>query len=426
MDTGKSAGSTEPPQVDFETVCRQIRAAVEPARAYAVSIHDRSGELVWLTESSMGPDEHEAVRQAFESYAEPESPPVQAFELGDGRSAVLMRVASPARALAGAVMVVVDSRSLGADRRDPRSLMNPRLARELAALGATLGSRYATPAPAPAAAPRRAPGSGAGVDPAAAELERLHVALRRASIALYVQPLVPLAKGSRFRRHEVLLRLRADPARGAPAAMLKSAVEHGFGSMIDRRVLSELIGWLKRNPGAWEDEEARFTVNLTATALHDEHFLKFVELCLAKAGIAAATIGFEIAAADAARNPARFAEVCAALHRLGCPVALDDFGMRTEHQELLRVPGLQALKLTHELIARMRNDKLAQATITAIGQMARVLGMHTVAKRVETPSEREWLTALGIDFLQSNAFAPPRPIDSVAPAPRGGSRPRPA
>jgi len=45
--------------------------------------------------------------------------------------------------------------------------------------------------------------------------------------------------------------------------------------------------------------------------------------------------------------------------------------------------------------------------------MARVLGMHTVAKHTDTAAEQEWLTALGVDFVQSNALSPPAAIDTV-------------
>jgi EAL domain-containing protein (putative c-di-GMP-specific phosphodiesterase class I) len=70
----------------------------------------------------------------------------------------------------------------------------------------------------------------------------------------------------------------------------------------------------------------------------------------------------------------------------------------------------------------MRIDKLSQASITAVVQMARVLGMHTVAKHTETTAEHEWLTALGVDFVQSNAMSPPVAIDSLT-MPPGPSKP---
>jgi EAL domain-containing protein (putative c-di-GMP-specific phosphodiesterase class I) len=234
-----------------------------------------------------------------------------------------------------------------------------------------------------------------------------------------VQRLVPLIKGSQLKRYEVLLRSKAEDApNAAPQAMLKAAVENGLGSMIDRRVVAELIGWLVRHPDVWQKHAVMFSVNLTTTALHDEHFMKFVGLCLAKSSLPKAMIGFEIDVATAINLGSKISDIATALHALACPLVLDDFGMRTECFDLLRLPAVRYIKLAPEMTAKMRSDKLSQAAITAIVQMSRVLGMHTVAKRTETAAEQEWLTALGVDFIQSNAFSPSVSIDTLSKAPK--------
>jgi Amt family ammonium transporter len=231
---------------------------------------------------------------------------------------------------------------------------------------------------------------------------------------LHVQRLVPLSKGTRLKRYEVLLRSGSEEApNAAPHAMLKAAVENGLGSMIDRRVITELIGWLIRHPEAWHANEIMFSVNLTTTALHDEHFIKFVELCLAKSSLPKGTIAFEIDAPTALTLADKISGVATALHRLGCPLVLDDFALRTECFELLRLPGVRYVKLAPDLTSKMRTDKVSQAAITAVVQMSRVLGMHTVAKRTDTAAEQEWLTALGVDFVQSNAISPAASIDCL-------------
>ena len=490
MEQGKPFSATESPLVDFDAVCQQVRAAVEPARAHAVSLHDQNGEVLWLSESSMGPDEHNAVREALETFARADSAPVLAFDLGDARSAVLVRAVNGRRALVGAIMLILDTRVIK-DASNPIKLMTPKLQRALAnfaGMRPDMGPPSAPVAPQPvaAAAPkmppsaRTAPASSARVPPpgpmtahparAAAsppassahspaahsppahspaarapaaltparlperpahpselsqkrssavppEIDRLHAALRRSPIALHVQRLVPLTKGSQLRRYEVLLRTKSDEVpNAAPHAMLKAAVDNGLGSMIDRRVITELVSWLARHPDVWQTSAAMFSVNLTATALHDEHFIKFVGLCLAKSSLPKATIAFELDVATAVKLSARVTEVAASLHRLGCPVVLDDFALKTECFDLLRLPGIRYVKLAPEMTTKMRTDKISQASITAIVQMARVLGMHTVAKRTETPAEQEWLTALGVDFVQSNAMSPPAAIATLSKA----------
>jgi EAL domain-containing protein (putative c-di-GMP-specific phosphodiesterase class I) len=559
MEQGKPFSATESPLVDFDAVCQKVRAAFEPARAHAVSLHDESGDVLWLSESSMGPDEHNAVREALDSFARGDSAPVLAYDLGDARSAVLLRAVSTRRALVGAVMVIMDTRAIKTDAGGLAKLLTPKLQRVLAdfagmrpdiepsaeqapakapakaaarppapaplntkpsatsqtarfrALAAAAPASVKVSAPAagkspaaalhgakasaatpagvhapmqsgagakataqpasagrPAGAPAAHPPSGTSrtregaaapqelslVDsgripaprattarpaapppsmpehppepPGAAdrrapeispEIDRLHAALRRSPIALHVQRLVPLAKGSQLKRYEVLLRSKSDDApNAAPHAMLKAAVDNGLGSMIDRRVITELVGWLVHHPDVWQSNAVMFSVNLTATALHDEHFIKFVGLCLAKSSLPKAMIAFEVDVATAVKLSSRVAEVAASLHRLGCPLVLDDFALKTECFDLLRLPGIRYIKLAPEITAKMRTDKIAQASITAVVQMARVLGMHTVAKRTETPAEQEWLTALGVDFVQSHAMSPPAAIETLSKA----------
>jgi EAL domain-containing protein (putative c-di-GMP-specific phosphodiesterase class I) len=567
MEQGKPFSAMESPLVDFDAVCQKVRAAVEPARAHAVSLHDENGDVLWLSESSMGPDEHNAVLEAIETFSNPKAPPILAYDLGDARSAVLLRAVSARRAMVGAIMLVLDSRVIRHDEHGAIKFMNPKLQRVLidfagmrpdidpppeaqappeppppavkappvkspakaaaparkplaeplapsapaskvawtapvrrpavngasalrhagtaAAAPASAASRpppgrvaAVRPAPSPApvaakpapsaielslaeppappaahaprtqvparpSAPRPAarPAPPPGAAPAAPvpeqvehvlddeldrqppsvspQIDRLHAALRRSPISLHVQRLVPLTKGSQLRRYEVLLRSGSEDApNAAPHAMLKAAVENGLGSMIDRRVVTELVAWLVRHPDVWQQHAVMFSVNLTTTALHDEHFIKFVGLCLAKSSLPKSMIAFEVDVATATRMAARLGEVAAALDRLGCPMVLDDFSLKTECFDLLRLPGVRYVKLAPEITHKMRTDKLAQASITAVVQMARVLGMHTVAKRMETAAEQEWLTALGVDFVQSHAMSPPASIDSLAPAPR--------
>ena len=461
--------------------------------------------MLWLSESSMGPDEHNAVMEAVEAFANPTAAPILAYDLGDSKSAVMVRVVNTRRAIVGLIMIVMDTRIVA---QGTPKLMTPKLQRavvQFAAMRPDKGPALPEPAPeqtgrskaaalrsappaptahrpappphqghAPAAAaplavgaktiaaqleqivsrgpvrtpavdaasisrpasyvshvspPRpagRTPAAPPAQKPAAVvdveldvkgippEIDRLNAAMRKSPIVLHVQRLVPLSKGGQMKRYEVLLRSGSEESpNAAPHAMLKAAVENGLGWMIDRRVITELIGWLVRHPDIWRANEVMFSVNLTTTALHDEHFIKFVELCLAKSSLPKGTIAFEIDAPTALTLADKIGEVAVALHRLGCPMVLDDFALRTECFELLRLPGVRYIKLAPDLTSRMRSDKVSQAAITAVVQMARVLGMHTCAKRTDTAAEQEWLTALGVDFVQSNAISPAVAIDSL-------------
>jgi EAL domain-containing protein (putative c-di-GMP-specific phosphodiesterase class I) len=518
MEQGKPLMQSDSPLVDFDAVCQKVRAAVEPNRTHAVSLHDEAGDMLWLSESSMGPDEHNAVREAAEAFTNPAAPPILTFDLGDSRSAVIVRAVNARRAFVGLVMIVMDTRVIA---HGAPKLMTPKLQQAVLQFAAMRPDRGPAPpsrapepqsrprpgaaayrpapplqaAPPPPAVPAASAARAAAAPVAAAplalgprtiaaqleqivsrgpvrptglshptnasrpasyvshvgaarstapaglaapavartpeiaekpqppkgippEIDRLNAAMRKSPIVLHVQRLVPLSKGSQMKRYEVLLRSGSeDSPNTAPHAMLKAAVENGLGSMVDRRVIAELISWLVRHPSTWQTSETMFSVNLTSTALHDEHFIKFIELCLVKSSVPKGTIAFEVDSPTALKLADKITGVAAALHRLGCPLVLDDFALRTECFELLRLPGVRYVKLAPEITSKMRTDKLSQAAITGVVQMARVLGMHTVAKHTDTAAEQEWLTALGVDFVQSNALSPPAAIDTLHKAP---------
>ena len=427
------------PLIDFDSICQKIRAAIEPARAHAVSLHDVRGEVIWLSESSMGPDEHHAARVAAQTFSGGSGPPLLVTDLGDSRSAVLLRAVNDRHAMVGAIMIVLDARVVRQDARGALKAMAPKLQSALVDFArmrpqARSAPRNETSAGAssnvPAAARRMPPTATPTPRPlaptaprSAPAVARLIAALRSSPIALHVQRLVPLSKGGELQRYEVLLRSKsATAAQEAPRAMLKAAVRNGLGSMIDRRVVTELIGYLMHHPGIWKSTPVMFSVNLTTTALHDEHFIKFIKLCLAKSSLPKGMIAFEVDTATAVKMAEKIWGVAAALHGLGCPIVLDDFALKTECFNLLRLPGVRYVKLAPEITAKMRSDKLSQAAITAVVQMARVLGMHTVAKRTASGAEQDWLTALGVDFVQSNSASPPISIESLAKA---AAEPRP-
>jgi EAL domain-containing protein (putative c-di-GMP-specific phosphodiesterase class I) len=58
-------------------------------------------------------------------------------------------------------------------------------------------------------------------------------------------------------------------------------------------------------------------------------------------------------------------------------------------------------------------DKLPQALVVAILQSCKVLGVHCVAKRIESDASLKWLTAVGCDFAQGFALEKPTSLESL-------------
>jgi EAL domain-containing protein (putative c-di-GMP-specific phosphodiesterase class I) len=449
---------------ELEALARAMLAALKAVRVWSLSLHDEHADVLWLNESVLGPDEHEAVRASLEVFAGEGAPTHHEHDLGDGRVAVSFRAARGGSVL-GLVMVIVDRKAamtetllqpasleafekwlsddLSATQmrlralpelvvpeptptaeasarglaRDPDLTLEEELTATLELLApqtlAAAGAAPPAPEPAPAAAPiPKPPEPPVTLGPA---LDRHYAALRAQPIVLYVQQLEPMVEGNRIRRYEVLLRTGSEHGRSkAPTAMIEAAARHGLGSVVDRRVITDLVIWLARNPEVWRTDPINVSVNLSPTALVDPHFFKFLDLCMTKGDLPRGMIAFELDAALCAQSPVQTADAAQLLAALGCTIILDDFLLHEGHVELLGLKGLRMLKLHRQLTTDIGADTRRQAVVAGIAQMACVLGMHTCAKAIESRDDVRSLAALKVDFSQGFGFSMPAPLASLA------------
>jgi len=415
---------TEPPRAApsaaaIESIGVRLRRSFANLRVHLCAVHDDRGEALWLSEGFLGPDEHYAVLHAFERFTGRGAPAVVVDDLGDGRCAAVLRVLTPKQLLAGAVLVIVDARNargeaaLAAFRTGPVETLLEELADLLAPAAAADDPRPSGGPldPGATAIGRRInlPIPASQVDP---DVDRLFAALRRTAIALHAQQLVPLGDTAGAAHYEVLLRSGAD-ATEAPHTMLARATKAGLASMIDRRVITLLLGWLLKHRTSWADAPPVFSVNLSATALRDEHFCQFLELCLTKARLPRGLMAFEVSEQACLANTAGLAALAALLDRLGCALAIDDFSGSRASLELLRVRALTMVKLGDNLTASLALDDGKRREFTGLLQMMRALGLATTAKHCNDARGRETLAALGVNYVQSFSAAAPSPLDTV-------------
>lgn len=96
---------------------------------------------------------------------------------------------------------------------------------------------------------------------------------------------------------------------------------------------------------------------------------------------------------------------------LGIDVEIDDFG--TGHTSIVSLLKLRPkrLKIDRQLVMPILTSPQERALVRAIIDIARSLGVETVAEGVESMQHAEILRELGCDLLQGYAFAKPLPFD---------------
>ncbi|HXS20766.1 MAG TPA: EAL domain-containing protein [Steroidobacteraceae bacterium] len=91
----------------------QLRAALPPLRLHSVSIYDSQGNVLWLSEGALGPDEHSLVLEALETLTGAASKHCCENKLEDGRIAAFLAVRAPQGHLVGLAMILADLKSGG-------------------------------------------------------------------------------------------------------------------------------------------------------------------------------------------------------------------------------------------------------------------------------------------------------------------------
>ena len=102
--------------------------------------------------------------------------------------------------------------------------------------------------------------------------------------------------------------------------------------------------------------------------------------------------------------------------KLGCFVVLDNFTFDSAAVPLLGSKAVRMVKIDPKLTAAAMKEKLPQAVVIAISQACKVLGIHCIAKKVESQPALEWLEAIGCDFAQGFALEK-TPFPGVARGP---------
>ena len=236
---------------------------------------------------------------------------------------------------------------------------------------------------------------------------------------LHAQQLVKLKGNGGTRRFEVLVRdAHADNEFGvAPERVLQDVHDPSANSDLDRIVVEQLLTWMGDNRAIWENEPASFSVNVGMGTIADPKFASFVAAALKNHKVPAKALGFEISEKSCVEQVRDVDQFVLACEKIGCHVVLDDFTFHHNAVRWLGSPALKFVKLDPRISAVAMKERVPQALVVAIAQASKVLGLSCVAKRVDTPAVRDWLSAVGLDYAQGFLLDQPRSLVALATPP---------
>jgi diguanylate cyclase (GGDEF)-like protein len=244
----------------------------------------------------------------------------------------------------------------------------------------------------------------------------LRRALDEGEFTVVYQPIASLETG-RVVGVEALVRW-LHPTRGTvlPAEFIPAAESTGLIVPLGRFVLREAC-W---QAAAWlaefgPDALQKVGPNVSARQLHDPDFVADVRAALADTGLPAERLVLELTESAVLRGP-QVSKALYELHGHGVRMALDDFGTGESSLSLLRSFPAAIIKLDKSFVDGIELDEpgspdadARQAVARAVLQLARALGLDTVAEGIENQEQADRLLQLGYSLGQGYHLARPMP-----------------
>ncbi len=248
-------------------------------------------------------------------------------------------------------------------------------------------------------------------------ITRITHALEHDEFSLFRQTIQPIASEQPEDHFEILIRMK-NPEGGfwPPYLFLDVAERNELMQKIDRWVVTNSLKWLAEQE-LNDDVPLCMNINLSGASLSDSSFREFLITTVEKNEAYNKHICFEMTETAAMMSYKETIELLQRVREHGCLVALDDFGTGFSSLAHIRDMPLDYIKIDGVFIRDIVNSELDQTLARSVAEIAKVLGIKTVAEFVENIETVELLQAMEIDYAQGYYFAEPVALeDGDAPA----------
>lgn len=228
--------------------------------------------------------------------------------------------------------------------------------------------------------------------------------LAKAEFRAWYQPKFNLRDGTLFGA-EVLVRWN-HPTQGLllPKDLLAAVLGHGLINEVFEQLLDQGVDLLLKLKARGVSLQLAF--NLAASQLSSDEWFTHVDSVLKRRGLPGAALMFEVTESGLLELPLPVLNNLNALHRLGCGLSIDDFGMGFSSLRLLAQLPFSQLKLDGVFVQDL-SDARSRAVVTSSLALSEALGMDLVIEGVATRSINDTLVSLGCSFGQGFHLAMP-------------------
>ncbi len=224
--------------------------------------------------------------------------------------------------------------------------------------------------------------------------EEIVAALNERRLTIAFEPVVEASTG-KVRFYECLVRMKQNDGRLALAPDIVPVAERlGLIRLVDHRVFHLVVSELRASPGI------QLSLNISPDTTLDSDWWTTVETMLSSCPDVAQRLIVEITETVAIQDLDKVRDLVARLKALGCRIAIDDFGAGFTSFRNLRKLGVDIVKIDGAFVQNIMNSPDDQAFVQTLIDLARRLGILTVAEWVQDESSAALLRGWGCDFIQ--------------------------
>lgn len=242
-------------------------------------------------------------------------------------------------------------------------------------------------------------------------------AIHRQQLELFYQPLIAFDQltvvgfEALIRWHHPSLGL-INPAEFIPLAE-KTGLIHRIGQWVLQHAVAD---WAELRPFciATAHHKPFMSINLSAPELGGGDIVAVVHACLAAHGMAPDELRIELTETIIIQSMDDMAASLHGLRALGIGIALDDFGTGYAGLDYLQSLPFTCLKIDKTFVQQVNQSDRSLHIIKAALELARSIGMSTIAEGIEDAQIGAQLSALGCSHAQGYHYGKPMPKEQIA------------
>ena len=239
------------------------------------------------------------------------------------------------------------------------------------------------------------------------DVRTLADALHNGEIKAWFQPQVEFANGKVIGVEALARWERPDGSVVRPLHFVPVLEREGLANALTDRMLDDACRWKQR----WDlvGPRLKLSVNVSAMALADPSAADRYQAIVEGHGISPEEVVLEITESSVMSDAARGLGLLARLRLKGFGLSIDDFGTGySSLAQLSQIPFTE-LKIDQGFVFGAHAQPRKRAVVEASLDLARKLGLGTVAEGVESVEDWQMLAELGCDIAQGYLIGRPVP-----------------